>query len=67
MSTITAINRQNEREAFLRLSPLERIRLMHSVMLEMVSLRARATGASEYEIYRKYLGDNPRHFPHPPD
>ena len=55
--------KEEEKEAFLRLSPLDRIRTMHNLLLEIISIKARGEGVSEYEIYRRYLKDNPRHYP----
>lgn len=54
--------KEEEREAFLKRSPVERIRIMHDLFLEIVSIKARGEKVSEYEIYRRYLKDNPRHY-----
>jgi hypothetical protein len=54
--------KEEEREAFLKLSPVERIRIMHNLFLEIVSIKARGEKVSQYEIYRRYLKDNPRHY-----
>lgn len=58
--------KEEERAEFLRLSPLERIRTMDRIFREIVSLRARSEGVAEYEIYRRYLKNNPRHYERSP-
>jgi len=54
--------KEEEREDFLKLSPIERLRTMHNLFLQFVALKARGEKVSEYEIYRRYLKDNPRHY-----
>jgi hypothetical protein len=54
--------KEEEREDFLKLSPIERLRTMHNFFLQFVALKARGEKVSEYEIYRRYLKDNPRHY-----
>ena len=56
------ILKEEERKEFLKLSPLERMESMNNLMLHFISLKARAEGVSEYEIYERYLRDNPRHY-----
>jgi hypothetical protein len=60
------IRKEEERKAFLKLTPLERLRTMHNRFLEILAIKARAEKVSEYEIYRRYLKDNPRHYERPP-
>ncbi len=55
MKSIMTKRKEEEQEAFLGLSPLERIRTMHNLLLQIISLKARSEGVSEYEIYRRYL------------
>ncbi len=62
MKTIMEIRKKYEQEEFLKLSPLGRIRVMHAIMSEIIAIRAKGEGVSEYEIYRRYLKDNPRHY-----
>ena len=62
MNSFMEILKEEERKEFLKLSPLERIETMHSLVLQFISLKARAEGVSEYEIYERYLRDNPRHY-----
>jgi hypothetical protein len=62
MKSIMEMRKQEERESFLKLKPIERIRTMHNFFLEIVSIKARGEKVSEYEIYRRYLRDNPRHY-----
>ncbi len=64
MKSIMNKRKEEEQEAFLRLSPLERIRTMHNLFLEIISMKAKGEGVSEYEIYRRYLKNNPRHHQH---
>ena len=47
--------REEERRAFLKLDPLERILRMEFLFHEVISLRAAAEGVSEGEIYRRYI------------
>lgn len=37
---------------------------MHNIVSEIISLKAKAEGVSEYEIYKRYLGYNPGHYQH---
>jgi hypothetical protein len=62
MKSVMDIAKEEERREFLRLSPLERMETMHNLILQFLSLKARAEGVSEYEIYTRYLKDNPRHY-----
>lgn len=48
--------RNEQRNAFLRLDPVERIHRMEKVLHEVLAIRAAEEGVSEYEIYRRYLG-----------
>jgi len=54
--------KDRERKEFLQLSPLKRIEVMHNILSEIISLKARAEGVPEREIYKRYLKDNPRHY-----
>ena len=67
MKSIMDIRKDHEREQFLKLSPLERIKAMHAIMSEIIAIKAKAEGATEYEIYRRYLKNNPRHYQSIPD
>jgi hypothetical protein len=62
MKSIIDIRKEYEREKFLKLSPLERIMTMHAIMLEIIAIKAKAEGVAEYEIYKRYLRNNPRHY-----
>jgi hypothetical protein len=62
MKSVMDIAKEEERREFLRLSPLERMETMHNLILQFLSLKARAEGVSEYEIYTRYLKNNPRHY-----
>ncbi len=62
MKSAMDLRKEYEREQFLKLSPLERVRTMHAILCEILALRARAEGVTEYEIYRRYIRDNPRHY-----
>jgi len=62
MKSVMDIRKAEEKKQFLKLSPLERIETMHSIVSEIISLRARAESVSEYEIYKRYLKNNPRHY-----
>ena len=56
------LRKEYEQDQFLKLSPLERIRTMHAILCEIIAIRAKAEGVTEYEIYKRYLRDNPRHY-----
>jgi hypothetical protein len=60
------IRKDEEQKDFLKLSPIERLRTMHDRFLQFVALKARGEKVSEYEIYRRYLKDNPRHYERDP-
>ncbi len=62
MKSIIDIRKEYEREEFLKLSPLERINTMHALMSEIIDIKAKAEGVTEYEIYKRYLRNNPRHY-----
>jgi hypothetical protein len=62
MKSIIAIRKEYERDKFLKLSPLERIMTMHAIMSEIIAIKAKAAGVTEYEIYKRYLRNNPRHY-----
>lgn len=55
------IAKEEERREFLELSPLERMETMHNLMLQFIALKAQAEGVPDYEIYTRYLKNNPRH------
>lgn len=62
MKSIMDIRKEEELQDFLKLSPIERLRTMHDRFLQFVALKARGEKVPEYEIYRRYLKDNPRHY-----
>ncbi len=62
MKSIMDIRKAGEKKKFLKLSPLERIETMHNIVSEIIFLRAKAEGVPEYEIYKRYLKNNPRHY-----
>jgi hypothetical protein len=62
MKSVTDKAKGQERKEFLKLSPLERMEAMHNLILQFLSLKARAEKVSEYEIYTRYLKNNPRHY-----
>jgi hypothetical protein len=62
MKSAVAIRKEYEQREFLKLSPLDRMKTMHAVISEIIALRAKGEGVSEYEIYRRYLKNNPRHY-----
>jgi hypothetical protein len=39
---------------------------MHFVILGLISLKAKGEGLTEYEVYKRYLANNPRHYQRPP-
>lgn len=47
--------REEMKAEFLALSPLQRILKMNKVFNDLISLKAKTMGVSEYEIYRRYL------------
>ncbi len=40
---------------FRKLTPLQRIRKMNAIFNDMIALKAKTEGVSEYEIYQGYL------------
>ncbi len=62
MKSIIDIRKEYEQKKFLELSPLEKIKRMHAVMSEIIAIKAKAEGVTEYEVYRRYLKNNPRHY-----
>lgn len=62
MKSVMDIRKEYEQSEFLKLAPLDRIKAMHAVISEIIALRAKGEGVSEYEIYRRYLKNNPRHY-----
>lgn len=60
--SIMDIAKEEERREFLKRSPLERMATMHDLFLQFVALKARGEKVSEYEIYSRYLKNNPRHY-----
>ena len=62
MKSIIDIKKAEEKKEFLMLSPLERMEIMHDFFTQMVALKAKGEGVSEYEIYFRYLNNNPRHY-----
>jgi len=53
--SVMDIAKEEEQKAFLKLSPLERMETMHDFLFQVIAMKARAEGVSEYEIYRRYL------------
>jgi len=62
MPSILDSKKTEERERFLRLSPLDRAEAMQRLVSDILALKADAEGVSVYEIYQRYLRDNPRHY-----
>jgi len=62
MKSIIDAHKEYELTEFLKLSPLDRMKLMYSIMSEIIAIKAKSEGVSEYEIYRRYLKNNPRHY-----
>jgi hypothetical protein len=62
MKSVLDKAKEEEQKEFLKLSPLERMETMHDILLQIIALQAQGEGVSEYEIYTRYLRDNPRHY-----
>ena len=62
MKSITYALKEHELTEFLKFSPFERMKIMYAIMSEIIAIKAKAEGVSEYEIYRRYLKNNPRHY-----
>ncbi len=62
MKSIIDAHKEHELTKFLKLSPLDRMKIMYSIMSEIITIKAKAEGVSENEIYRRYLKNNPRHY-----
>lgn len=65
MPSILDSRKAEDRASFLRLPPLERAEAMHRLVSNILALKADAEGVSVYEIYQRYLRDNPRHYQRP--
>lgn len=55
MGNIIEQRREEKRKRFLSLSPLDRIKLMEKVFNDILKIKSKAEGVSEYEIYKRYL------------
>ena len=62
MKSIIDAHKEHELTEFLKLSALDRMKRMYAIMSEIISIKAKAEGVTEYEIYRRYLKYNPRHY-----
>lgn len=62
MKSIIDAHKEHELTEFLKHSPLDRMKIMCAIMSEIIAIKAKAEGVSEYEIYRRYLKNNPRHY-----
>jgi hypothetical protein len=47
--------RKRLKKEFLSLTPLQRIRLMNALFNDIISFKAKTSGKTEYEVYRRYL------------
>ncbi len=54
-SKIIEMLKEEERISFLKLSPVERILRMESLLYEVIAIRAADEGVPESEIYNRYL------------
>lgn len=54
-SKTTSRLEKEERKAFLKLNPVERILSMERLLHEVISIKAAEEGVSEGEIYNRYL------------
>jgi hypothetical protein len=64
--SVMDIVKEEECQEFLKRSPLERMEVMHDLPQQFIALKARGEKVSGYEIYTRYLRDNPRHYERPP-
>jgi hypothetical protein len=55
MKTITETLKDEARAAFLKRSPLNRAETMHHVIMDVIALIAKGEGATDYEVYKRYL------------
>lgn len=62
MKTIQVLRKEYEQKEFLKLSPIDRVRIMHQVISEIIAMKAKAEGVTEDEVYRRYIKNNPRHY-----
>lgn len=62
MKSVTETHKEDELAKFLRFSPFDRMKIMYSIMSEIIAIKAKSEGLTEYEIYRRYLKNNPRHY-----
>ena len=62
MKSVYGLAKEEERKEFLELSPMERMETMHDILMQIIALTSKAEGVSEFEIYKRYLKNNPRHY-----
>ena len=62
MKSLMDIRKEYEQSEFLKFSPLERMKIMHQLLVEIIATAAKSEGVTEYEIYKRYLKNNPRHY-----
>jgi hypothetical protein len=62
MKSVMDIAKAKEREEFLKLSSLERMETMHDILMQIIALISKAEGVSEYDVYTRYLKNNPRNY-----
>lgn len=60
MGDIMERRKAEGRRQFLSLSPLERLQTMEEVFNDILKIKSRAEGVSEYEIYKRYLRKDQR-------
>ena len=52
---MTTSKREEMKKEFLSLSPLERIKRMNAIFNDIIALKAKTKGITEYEVYRRYI------------
>ncbi|MDI6794747.1 MAG: hypothetical protein QME81_18085 [bacterium] len=57
MGDIMERRKAEGRRQFLSLSLLERLQTMEEVFNDILKIKSRAEGVSEYEIYKRYLSN----------
>jgi len=55
MQNIMDVKRNEMREEFLKLSPMQRMEKMSQVFNDMIALKAKTLGVPEYEVYLSFL------------
>jgi hypothetical protein len=52
---MTINKREQMKKEFLSLTPFERMKRMNAIFNDIIALKAKTKGVTEYEVYRRYI------------